>query len=525
MELYGALYEIAKMLLSEDDADKRAEILLSRVLEATEAERGFIVVREGDSYEQKFDIRFDRADVTAEERRFSRSLVRQAIEGQELIEATNLMEDPRFAPQASVQRLGPCSVLVAPLRHGGEVYGVVYLERRELIRRSSGNSGKPDAGDRAATGSPRGFAESAKRYVTEFAALAGLCLRKALEREELERRARSLERELFARFQFEGIAARHPKMLELLELVGQVADTEATVLILGETGTGKELVAHALHANSSRRSRPFVTLHCTALPGTILESELFGHVRGAFTGAEKDRAGRIASAHRGTLFLDEVAEIPADAQAKLLRFLQFGEIQRLGSDGIEKVDVRIIAATHQDLTALVRNGRFRQDLYFRLNVLELNIPPLRERRSDIPLLVSHFLNKHWRRSGEEASFTPRAEQALYGYDWPGNVRELEHAVERACLLTKGPQMDLNLLPSEISGAVPAGGSNFQELTNEALKAAKEAAVAAIERTFLDALMKRFEGNVSRAARESGIHRSHLQKLLAEHGLSVAAAAE
>jgi Nif-specific regulatory protein/two-component system response regulator HydG len=498
MELNGALYDIAKLLLSEDDSDKTAELLLGRVLAATGAERGFIVVREGDSYEQKFDVRYNRDDVSTEERRFSRSLVRRAIESQELIDLPDVLADPRFAPEESVQRLGRCSVLAAPLRDRGEVYGVLYLERR---------------------GRASGFPDEAKPFLAEFAALAGLSLRKALEREALAQRNRSLERELFARHNFEGIVARHPEMIDLLETVAQVADTDASVLLLGETGTGKELFARALHWNSGRKERPFVTLHCAALPAQVLESELFGHVRGAFTGAERDRAGRIASAARGTLFLDEVAEIPAEAQAKLLRFLQFGEIQRVGSDSVEKVDVRVVAASHEDLGALVKSGRFRQDLYFRLRVLELRIPPLRERRSDVPLLVEHFLRKHWRRSGEEPRFSTRAEQLLYAYGYPGNVRELEHLIERACLLARGPVIDVNLLPAEISGALPAGSVEFSELTNDALKAAKETAVAAIERSFLDALMKRHDGNISRAARESGIHRSHLQKLLSEHGLS------
>jgi transcriptional regulator with GAF, ATPase, and Fis domain len=498
MELQPALYDIAKLLLSENDSDRTAAILLGRVLEATGAERGFIVVRDGDSYEQRLDVRYDRNEITTEERRFSRSLVRRAIESQELLDSPDVLRDPRFEPQESVQRLGRCSVLVAPLRDGGQVYGVLYLERRD----------RPD-----------GFPGEAKRFLAEFAELAGLSLRKALEREALERRNRSLERDLFARHNFEGIVTRHPKMIELLETVAQVADTDATVLLLGETGTGKELIARALHWNSSRRERPFVTLHCAALPGQVLESELFGHVRGAFTGAERDRPGRIASASRGTLLLDEVAEIPHEVQAKLLRFLQFGEIQRLGSDSTETVDVRILAATHQDLGALVKAGRFRQDLYFRLRVLELSIPPLRERRSDVPLLLEHFLRTHWRRAGEEPRFSPRAEQLLLAYGYPGNVRELEHLVERACLLARAPLIDVNLLPAEVLGALPAGGAAFPELTNEALKAAKETAVLAIERSFLEALMKHCDGNVSRAARESGIHRSHLQKLLAEHGLS------
>jgi Nif-specific regulatory protein/two-component system response regulator HydG len=211
-----------------------------------------------------------------------------------------------------------------------------------------------------------------------------------------------------------------------------------------------------------------------------------------------------------------VAEIPAEVQAKLLRFLQFGEIQRVGSDRVEKVDVRIVAATLQDLGALVKAGRFRQDLYFRLRVLELYLPPLRERRSDIPLLLESFTRKYWKRAEEAPRWSVRAERLLHGYEYPGNVRELEHLVQRACLLATGPQLDVDLFPAEVAAATPGGGIVFTELTNEELKLAREEANDEVERTFLAALMKRHEGNVSKAARAAGLQRGYLQKLLARH---------
>ena len=319
---------------------------------------------------------------------------------------------------------------------------------------------------------------------------------------------------------FEGIIGRSSGLRRVLQMIEAVAWGDSTVLLLGETGTGKELIARALHVNSPRRAKPFVTLHTSALPGTVLESELFGHVKGAFTGADRDRAGRIAGAEGGTLFLDEVAEIAPEIQAKLLRFLQFGEIQRLGSDRTHKVDVRIVAATHQDLPALVRAGGFRQDLYFRLKVIELHIPPLRERPSDIPLLVEHFVRVHWRRAGQEPRWSARAERALASYAYPGNVRELAHAVERACILAPGPEMDVELLPAEIAGGAvtPPVGEVFREFTSDELEAVKAAALVRIEAEFLTGLMAACDGNVSEAARRSGIHRSQLQKLRARHRL-------
>ena len=495
--LYEDLFEISKLLLAEDDAERAPEVLLRRLVELCGAETGFVVVREEGSFQRMFEVGDDRGGRSDLERRFSRTLVREAIATGSLLYLPNLIEDPRFASGESGLVIGRCCVLVAPLRHGGEVYGVVYLENRQRVD---------------------SFTLESRALVAELAEIAGLFLKRASDREELRRRNRSLERDLFAQHDFEGIVTRDPRMLELLGMVAQVAGADAPVLVLGETGTGKELIARALHLNSPRRGRPFVTVHCSALPGTLLESELFGHVAGAFTDAKRDRAGRLASAHGGTLLLDEVGEIPVEAQAKLLRFLQFGEVQRLGCDRTEKVDVRIVAATHCDLRQLAKQGRFREDLYFRLKVLDLTLPPLRERRGDVPLLAHHFLRRFWRRPGETPRWTPRAERALETHPYPGNVRELAHAVERACLLARGPDLDLDLLPPEMAGEAsgPAPEPAFSALTSEVLNEARDASVAAVEQRFLVELMKSCGGNVSRAAREAGLHRTYLQKLLARH---------
>jgi transcriptional regulator with GAF, ATPase, and Fis domain len=486
---YRALYEVARLILAEDDPDRAASLVFHRVLEATGAARGFIVVKDGDGYTQKLDREFDRARVSAEERRFSRTLVRQAIETGAVVELDDPRADPRFGGQESIRALGR-GVIVAPLVHDGQVFGAIYLERERVA----------------------GLSE----LVQELAGVAAASLKRALERQALEERRRQLERDLFAQHDFEGIVTQHPRMLAVLKLVAQVADADATVLIRGETGTGKELIARALHANSGRRAKPFVVLHCSALPGTLLESELFGHVKGAFTGAERERAGRIASAGGGTLFLDEVAEIPPEVQVKLLRFLQFGEIQRLGSDRVEKVDVRVVAATHQDLPALIAAGRFRQDLYYRLKVVEVTLPPLRERKSDLPLLIERLLRDKARRGGPRPRLTARAEAALAAHDFPGNVRELAHILESAVLLAPGPEIDVDVLPAEVGGRAgsPAAPPRFERYDQAELERAREAALGEAEQAFLDGLMARAGGNVSQAARESGIHRSQLQRMLA-----------
>ncbi len=498
MDLYRELFQISKLLLAEPDDERAPELLLSRIVERTGAETGFVVVREDGSYQQKFEVGDERGGRSTLERRYSRTLVREAIETGHLIYLPNLIDDDRFRSGESALLIGRCCALVAPLRHDGEVYGVIYLENRERID---------------------SFDAESREFLSALAEIAGLFLLRASEREALRRRHRALERDLFSQHNFAGIVTRDPRMIEILEIVAQVAGADAPILVLGETGTGKELIAKALHVNSPRRGRPFVTVHCSALPGTLLESELFGHVAGAFTDAKRDRPGRLASAHGGTLFLDEIGEIPLEAQAKLLRFLQFGEIQKLGTDKAEKVDVRIVAATHRDLKQMVRDGKFREDLYFRLKVLDLILPPLRDRRGDLLLLADHFLRQHWRRPGEKPRFTLRAERALLAHDYPGNIRELSHAVERACLLARGLEIDLNLLPPDMATAAgdgPLAEPVFRELTGEALNEARDAGVAEIERRFVSELMRRSEGNVSRAARASGLHRSYLQKLLARY---------
>ena len=489
------LLEISKILLGQETSEGVAEHLLHRVLEQTGAESGFLVVREEGSYRRRLTVGWEPQERSKTEHRFSRSLVHEAIEARRTVYVPNLAEDPRYRDTQSAEILGRCSLLVTPLTHRQEVRGVLYLECRERL----------DA-----------FDEERRDFVEELAQIAALTLLQALEREELRRRNRELEENLFARHDFRGIVTRDPAMLAVLRQVVQVADSDATVLIQGETGTGKELIARALHLNSSRRERPFVVVHCAALPSTLLESELFGHVAGAFTDARKERRGRLAAAHGGTLLLDEVGEIPPPVQAKLLRFLQFGEVQRLGADRIEKVDVRVVAATHRDLPARIEEGEFRQDLYYRLRVLDLRLPPLREREGDLAVLLKHFLKRYWSRPGERPRWAPEVEQLLREYGFPGNVRELATLVERACLLATGPELGKDLLPPEVVHSVRPRETMEMELTREGLKAAKKTAIGRVERRFLRRLLRRCDGNISQAARESGLHRSYLQRLLASH---------
>ena len=269
-----------------------------------------------------------------------------------------------------------------------------------------------------------------------------------LKRNRLLAETRLLRERLDDKYRFENIIGRSPEMMDVFRLVEQVAPTQASILITGESGTGKELVAQAVHQRSPRRDAPFVKVSCAALPETLLESELFGHERGAFTGALARRPGRFEIAAGGTVFLDEVGDIPMGMQVKLLRFLQDHQFERIGGNRTLTVDVRVIAATHRDLPAFIREGRFREDLYYRLNVIEIQLPPLRNRQQDIPLLADFFVRKFSVANGKDVTGVSEETLAsLVAYAWPGNVRELEHAIERAVILAREPVLDGTLFPS------------------------------------------------------------------------------
>jgi NtrC-family two-component system response regulator AlgB len=275
---------------------------------------------------------------------------------------------------------------------------------------------------------------------------------KVYEHHQLKLEVRNLKAELAKQRGTGEIITRNARMKGMIDLALQVAGSSITVLLEGESGTGKELLAHGIHEGSPRRENPFVTVNCTALAETLLESELFGHVKGAFTGAVKDRQGRFEAAEGGTIFLDEIGEVPPPTQVKLLRFLQNKEFERVGENTTRKVDVRVIAATNRDLEEAVAGGQFREDLYYRLNAVKIKLPPLRERQEDIPLLAHHFLNKF----GSASELSPVVVAALTAYAWKGNVRELENVMERAVILSKGETIQLYHLPEEFQNlATPA----------------------------------------------------------------------
>jgi DNA-binding NtrC family response regulator len=343
----------------------------------------------------------------------------------------------------------------------------------------------------------------------------------ALEQRRLKSENAYLRAQLEERYRFEGVVGKGRAMSRVFQLLETVAPTGSTILITGETGTGKEVVARAIHHNSPRRMNRFVALNCAAIPETLLEAEMFGHVRGAFTGAVGNRQGRLEQAHKGTLFLDEVGTMSTALQTKLLRVLQEREFERIGDTHTTKVDVRIIAATNSDLARLVADGQFREDLFYRLNVIPVQLPALRERKEDIPLLVQHFLDR-FRAEGLAAgqqrppvTVAQDAMRRLMGYAWPGNVRQLENAIERAVAISTGrPQIDVADLPVEIQQTQDATLPSAVDLPEEGVDL--DAFVMRIERELIERSLERTGGNKGRAAKLLNLKRTTLVEKLKRH---------
>ncbi len=350
-----------------------------------------------------------------------------------------------------------------------------------------------------------------------------LSLERALDHTRLVAENQELRRRLGGQ---SSILGRSQAVRDMLALISTVGPTEATVLITGESGTGKELVARSIQELSQRKDKPFVTINCAALAENLLESELFGHEKGAFTGADKRREGRFVQAHTGTLFLDEIGEMPLSLQAKLLRVLQQGEVQRVGSDSVLKVDVRLVAATNRNLAQEVSEGRFREDLFYRLNVIGIEVPPLRERQEDIPVLAAFFLERYAAANRKTLKgFTPQAMDAMLRYAWPGNVRELENAVERAVILSTADYVTERALPLCVqqAQAAPAPEAVEQHIVSSpasvtAVPSLSNLSLDDLEKLAIQATLRETEDNKSEAARRLGITRATLHSKLKRYGL-------
>jgi two-component system, NtrC family, response regulator HydG len=336
-----------------------------------------------------------------------------------------------------------------------------------------------------------------------------LLVERALEEKYLRTEVRRLQREVEGYYHFDRIIGKSPVMQRVFELVERLKDSQVNLLLTGESGTGKDLLARTLHYHSSRKQAPFVPVNCAAIPKQLLESELFGYVQGAFTDARKDKKGLFVEAHGGTLFLDEVGELPLLLQAKLLRVIEDKEVRPLGATKGEKVDVRIIAATNRDLRRVVDEGRFRQDLFYRLNIMDLHLPPLRQRPEDLPLLIQHFI-EHSTQSARAQRLSAEALRILLNYPWPGNVRELENTLERALVLCRGEEITPVDLPAHLTGSKPQVASLPDALL-------RHCSLADIEREYILLALELTEGKKKEAADLLGIDRKTLYRKLEEYG--------
>ena len=340
-----------------------------------------------------------------------------------------------------------------------------------------------------------------------------LVARRSFEHLQLIEENRALRSSLDAKYGFENIIGRSNSLLYVLDMAARAGQTDATVLIHGETGTGKELLAKAVHFNSARRGKPFVTINCGAIPKDLLESELFGHVKGSFTGAVAHRKGKVESADGGTLFLDEIGEMPPELQVKLLRLIQQGEIEKVGAPSASTVDVRVVAATHRDLEAMIEDSTFREDLYYRLSVIPLELPPLRERLDDIPQLVQHFFSKLKQKHGRENLVLPISLMPYFSnYRWPGNIRELENIVERLIVLTPGDEITLSHLPAFLRREHPSIDTLNIELPSQGIS------LEAIEKELIVKALEKFKWNQTHAAKYLDISRKALMYRMEKHGL-------
>ncbi len=478
-EVLQALSRISQTINTLQEIDPLLEKIMDIAVETVGAERGFLLLLDDHGQVAVRTARNMSEQNLADLSQFSNSVVTEVLRSGEVVLSYDAQVDERFRRAESIVMHRIQSVACVPLKLKERPVGAIYLD--SVSRRG-------------------GFIEDILPFLTAFANQAAIAIENAQLYQTLREENRRLRKQVQKSSGFSEIVGHSPKMQRLFEVIDSVLDSDATVLLQGESGTGKELVARAIHYNGARKERPFLALFCGSLPESLLESELFGHKKGAFTGAVSDKKGLFEAAHGGTLFLDEIADLSTKIQTQLLRVLQEGEIKRIGETQIRKVDVRIIAASNKELSEEVKAGRFREDLYYRLNVINIRIPPLRERPTDIPLLANHFLDKYASRNRKEIKgFSPEAMQRLTHYTWPGNVRELENTVERAVVLSKGTLITVDdlQLPEE-EERLPAGLS-----------------LKEFERRIVLKTLKETDGNISETARQLGVSRRWLHYRLKE----------
>jgi len=532
-EVFLQLLEISKRLCATLVLPDLLDMILDTVIEITGAERGFLILERDEDLSIECSRNIDREKVKKAELKVSRSITRQVLESSRPVLTGSAQHDPRTRLFSSVADLRLESVLCVPLQLRGRALGVVYVDNRfeaEAFHRSHLRFVEFLA-DQASV-----FIENARLFEENARKQEALLTSK----EEVEQLNRELQEMLMARelhpekvtevitragerafkYDYDRIITKSSKMYQIFQVLDRVIETDIPVLIQGESGTGKELVADAIHIQGPRRDAGFVSQNCAAIPPNLLESEIFGHVKGAFTGAVKDKKGLFELADKGTLFLDEIGDMSLDLQTKLLRVLEEGEIRAVGGRSAKHVDVRVISATNRPLQEMVQNGEFREDLYYRLNVINVTLPPLRDRREDIPLLVDHFMDRiSDRLSREKPQLDSRTLYYLYHYDWPGNVRQLENEVERMVALANELVTPDLLSPVLVTGSGGPGGTvepgsrvvgNLKEIV------AKK--VEEVERKQILLALNEYDWNKSKTARELGISRPTLDQKIEKYRL-------
>jgi len=479
-----SLVHFSERLLSAIDTARLLDELLDALVDVSGADKGFLILFEAGQRTVRAARNVARETIEATVENVSDTIIQQVVESRRPLVVGDALHDAHWSGSSSVVNLKLCSVMCAPLMQKGEVFGVIYL----------GN-------DRVASL----FDERSLEVLTVFAAQASLLLQHALLLEALRKENVTLKEAVAAR-QYGDLIGAGPGMREVYRRIEKVAGTDISVLVTGETGTGKEVVAREIHRRSARADGPFIAVNCGAIPEALLESELFGHVKGSFTGATANRVGKFQAASRGTLFLDEIGEMPGALQVKLLRALQDRAVTRVGDAHPEPVDIRVIAATNKILEEEIKRGAFREDLYYRLNVVSIRLPPLRERVEDVPVIARFFLQKYAREFGSRVrGFTPAAVVALKKFGWPGNIRRRGEAPEKAVVLAEkamvGPE-ELDLGPEELEPILP-------------LAQAKEE----YQKRYINEVLERNGGNRTKTAKDLGVDPRtifrHLEKLEGE----------
>jgi len=524
---------ITRALVQETELIPLLRLIVDSAVTLVGGERGFLLLRASDQTGTLTDPRelevrvartFDRADIPIPASRLSMGIAERVVQGGRPLLSVDAGKDDRFTGMTSVEDLRLRSVMCLPIGNGGRVEGLLYVDNR--LQKGAFIEDDLDLAellaDQAAIAIQNAHFVAELRERNERLVSSSDRIRSL--NDQLGRKIRDRDSELAVvraelgrergRYDYGAIVGASDEMKRVFSELDRIIETELPVFVHGESGTGKELIARAIHFNGSRKDKPFVVENCAALPDSLLESELFGHTRGAFTGADRAKKGLIEQADGGTLFLDEIGDMSAEMQKKLLRVIQEGEVRPLGSNRTIKVNVRLLAASHQDLEELVKQGTFREDLFYRINVLRLRLPPLRRRREDIPLLAEALLARGAREANRSVpQLRHEVLAALSAYDWPGNVRELENEMRRVLLLAGEEVLLEHVSPNVLEGSTGGDGAPTPIVMGDL-----RAAVERFERQAIQEALKRAGGNKSRAAKELGISRFALQRKLDKYGV-------